>query len=65
MHSNLYKFTVCLVIALCAVESYNYVFNNVLPEPHIAFLGMFLTCLLLAERLYIILWLEHHGMKKK
>jgi hypothetical protein len=65
MNSKLYKLTVCIIMALCAVESLDYLFNNTIPNPHIAFLGMFTCCLLLAERLYIILWLEsHEGIKK-
>jgi hypothetical protein len=65
MNSSLYKFVCCLVMALCAVESIDYLINDVVPNSDIAFLGMTLSFLLLAERLYMILWIEHHIKVKK
>lgn len=65
MNSNLYKFAACLVMALLLSESLDYIITYTPPNPDIAFLGMVIAFLLLAERLYIILWAEHHGIGKQ
>lgn len=59
INSVIYKLAVCLTIALCAVETFQYLFSDIPPNPDIAAMGMFVTCWLLAERLYVVLWIEN------
>jgi hypothetical protein len=58
MLSIIYKFNLCLIVALCIRESWDFAVHDVLPSPYIAFLAMVITILLLIERLYILLWME-------
>ena len=59
INSFLYKFVLVLVVALCGVESFDYLVNNTPPNPDIAAMGMLLCCCLLLERLYVVLWVEN------
>ena len=58
MYSNVYKFVMCAVIALCSMEAIDYIVNTVTPNSDIALMGMVFTILLLFERLYVIVFVE-------
>jgi len=55
MNSTLYKFILCTVVALCAWEALDYLFNATPPNSDIAFIALVISVWLLLERLFIIL----------
>lgn len=64
MLSLIYKLALCIFVALCIRESWDFVVNDVVPNSHITLIAMTVSILLLIERLYILLWLENNHTGK-
>lgn len=63
--NNLYRFFLCLLIALFLHEAYLVGFLNVEPNKDIVILSMGLGSLMMIERLLISIAIEHIILSKK